>query len=88
MRRLGCIVGLLLAVLGAAALVLVHNHPSGDPTPSPEDREITARLDHAASCDTMSGPRLSNERRPPVISNMSASCLSQDMPCCLLPLGP
>jgi DNA repair protein RadC len=28
----------------AAALILVHNHPSGDPTPSPEDREITARL--------------------------------------------
>jgi DNA repair protein RadC len=28
----------------AAALVLVHNHPSGDPTPSPEDREITGRL--------------------------------------------
>jgi DNA repair protein RadC len=32
---------------GAAALVLVHNHPSGDPTPSREDREITARLVHA-----------------------------------------
>jgi DNA repair protein RadC len=28
----------------AAALVLVHNHPSGDPAPSREDREITARL--------------------------------------------
>jgi DNA repair protein RadC len=28
----------------AAALILVHNHPSGDPTPSPEDREVTARL--------------------------------------------
>ena len=28
----------------AAALVLVHNHPSGDPTPSPEDRAITERL--------------------------------------------
>jgi DNA repair protein RadC len=31
----------------AAALILVHNHPSGDPTPSPEDREITARLARA-----------------------------------------
>ncbi len=29
---------------GAAALVLVHNHPSGDPRPSPEDREVTRRL--------------------------------------------
>jgi DNA repair protein RadC len=28
----------------AAALVLVHNHPSGDPSPSPEDREVTERL--------------------------------------------
>lgn len=28
----------------AAAVVFVHNHPSGDPTPSPEDLEITRRL--------------------------------------------
>jgi DNA repair protein RadC len=28
----------------AAAVVLVHNHPSGDPSPSPEDREVTRRL--------------------------------------------
>ncbi len=28
----------------AAAIVLVHNHPSGDPTPSPEDLEVTRRL--------------------------------------------
>lgn len=31
----------------AAALVLVHNHPSGDPTPSREDREVTERLSRA-----------------------------------------
>jgi DNA repair protein RadC len=31
----------------AAALVLVHNHPSGDPSPSREDREVTERLRHA-----------------------------------------
>jgi DNA repair protein RadC len=31
----------------AAALVLVHNHPSGDPTPSDEDREVTRRLARA-----------------------------------------
>ena len=29
---------------GAAALILVHNHPSGDPTPSAEDAAITTRL--------------------------------------------
>jgi DNA repair protein RadC len=28
----------------AAAIILVHNHPSGDPTPSPEDRAVTAQL--------------------------------------------
>lgn len=28
----------------AAAIVFVHNHPSGDPTPSKEDLEITQRL--------------------------------------------
>lgn len=29
---------------GAAALVVAHNHPSGDPTPSPEDVHVTKRL--------------------------------------------
>ncbi|MEX5218630.1 MAG: DNA repair protein RadC [Nitrospira sp.] len=28
----------------AAALILLHNHPSGDPTPSQEDRLLTSRL--------------------------------------------
>lgn len=28
----------------AASILLVHNHPSGDPAPSPEDREATRRL--------------------------------------------
>jgi len=28
----------------AAAVLAVHNHPSGDPAPSPEDRELTRRL--------------------------------------------
>lgn len=33
------------AVLGhAAAVVVFHNHPSGDPTPSPADVELTRRL--------------------------------------------
>lgn len=30
--------------LGAAALILAHNHPSGDPTPSGEDVALTRRL--------------------------------------------
>jgi len=36
------------AALGAAAAIVVfHNHPSGDPTPSTDDVELTRRL-HAA----------------------------------------
>jgi DNA repair protein RadC len=31
----------------AAALILVHNHPSGDPTPSAEDLAVTQRLARA-----------------------------------------
>jgi len=33
----------------ASAFVLVHNHPSGDPTPSDEDIELTNRVARAAS---------------------------------------
>lgn len=33
--------------ISAAAVILVHNHPSGDPTPSPEDESLTARLRQA-----------------------------------------
>jgi DNA repair protein RadC len=32
----------------AAALIVYHNHPSGDPSPSREDREFTRRLASAA----------------------------------------
>jgi DNA repair protein RadC len=32
------------ASAGAAAIVLFHNHPSGDPDPSPEDVALTRRL--------------------------------------------
>ena len=33
------------AILGnAASIILLHNHPSGDPIPSQEDIEITRRL--------------------------------------------
>ena len=28
----------------AAAIVVAHNHPSGDPTPSPDDLDVTRRL--------------------------------------------
>ena len=41
--------------LNASAIVLVHNHPSGDPTPSPLDITMTSRIQ--AACDTL-GVRL------------------------------
>lgn len=34
--------------LNAASLILVHNHPSGDPTPSTADIEMTAKIANAA----------------------------------------
>ncbi len=30
--------------MNAAAVIFSHNHPSGDPTPSPEDHALTKRL--------------------------------------------
>jgi DNA repair protein RadC len=35
--------------LGASALILVHNHPSGDPTPSKADVEMTKDVQKAAA---------------------------------------
>lgn len=34
---------------GASAIILVHNHPSGDPTPSKSDIEITKKIAEAAA---------------------------------------
>lgn len=35
-------------ILNASALILVHNHPSGDPTPSDSDVAMTAQIEAAA----------------------------------------
>ena len=32
-----------------AAMIVVHNHPSGDPTPSPEDVQVTRMIVEAGS---------------------------------------
>ncbi|MBA2528475.1 MAG: JAB domain-containing protein [Euzebyales bacterium] len=34
---------------GASAVFIAHNHPSGDPTPSADDRQVTRRLASAGS---------------------------------------
>jgi DNA repair protein RadC len=36
-------------ILGAAAVIVFHNHPSGDPSPSPDDLALTRRLVHAGA---------------------------------------
>jgi DNA repair protein RadC len=36
-------------LLGASAVVVAHNHPSGDPTPSADDERITRRLAEAGA---------------------------------------
>ena len=38
--------------LNASALILIHNHPSGDPTPSDDDITMTRRVQEA--CDALS----------------------------------
>ena len=35
--------------LAATAIILVHNHPSGDPTPSRDDLEMTREIGRAAA---------------------------------------
>ncbi|MCC6555975.1 MAG: JAB domain-containing protein [Polyangiaceae bacterium] len=34
--------------LGAVSFIMVHNHPSGDPTPSTDDIMLTHEIEHAA----------------------------------------
>ena len=38
--------------LSAAGIIIAHNHPSGDPTPSPEDIQLTKRI---RECGSMVG---------------------------------
>ena len=34
----------LAIALGGSSVIVAHNHPSGDPTPSAEDRTVTAQM--------------------------------------------
>jgi len=55
---------------GASAIIVAHNHPSEDPTPSPEDFAVTRRL--KAACDSV-GIKLLDHLV--ITSNNSTSCL-------------
>ena len=39
----------LACMKAVASIVAVHNHPSGDPAPSQDDRDITERLKQAGN---------------------------------------
>lgn len=45
----------MACVLNACAIIFAHNHPSGDPTPSTEDRVLTRRL---VECGELLGIRV------------------------------
>jgi DNA repair protein RadC len=38
----------MAVIMNCASIILVHNHPSGDPTPSPEDVSVTEMVKEAA----------------------------------------
>ena len=48
---------------GTTGLMVVHNHPSGDPTPSPDDARLTLRLCAAADVLDMRAARSPDRRR-------------------------
>lgn len=48
---------------GAAAFIIAHNHPSGDPTPSSEDLEMTAKV-----------KRLAAELEVPLLDHLILAC--------------
>ena len=57
-------------LLNASAVILVHNHPSGDPTPSRDDIEMTRMLHEALA------PARDRAARPPSDRTWSARVVS------------
>src|SRR5690606_29280817 len=49
--------------LNASALILVHNHPSGDPTPSDSDITMTAQINDACTALGSGAARSSDHRQ-------------------------
>ena len=50
---------------GASAVVLVHNHPSGDPSPSRADIELTRQVAAAGATPRRGRPRSPRDRPLP-----------------------
>ena len=49
--------------LGASSIIMVHNHPSGDPTPSRADLEMTKQVVSALAAVGITGPRPRDRRQ-------------------------
>ncbi|GMV18348.1 MAG: hypothetical protein AMXMBFR56_65720 [Polyangiaceae bacterium] len=58
--------------MGASAVVLAHNHPSEDPTPSPEDLHMTRAL---VSCGELLGIPVLDHLTVAVRSGETRSCM-------------
>ncbi|MDQ2647745.1 MAG: JAB domain-containing protein, partial [Myxococcota bacterium] len=56
----------------ASAIILIHNHPSGDPRPSPEDLAMTRAI--RAACDIVGMPLLDHV----VVARGGSSSLFED----------
>ena len=52
----------------AAGVILVHNHPSGDPEPSPDDLHLTAEADRRRPAARRARPRSRDRRRDGYVS--------------------
>ena len=63
--------------LNASALILVHNHPSGDPTPSPDDIAMTRQVSDAAA----QRPELITLHDHLIIGNRAAPSGRAQLPC-------
>ncbi len=50
----------------AASIIVAHNHPSGNPSPSPEDIEVTKRFIEAGSIMGIEVSRSRYHRRSPI----------------------
>ena len=57
-----------MATTGANGFYLMHNHPSGDPAPSPEDQELTAQI--ARKVSGFKGHVIINSNRYAVLDSL------------------
>ncbi len=63
---------------GAAGIVVVHNHPSGDPTPSADDRAVTRQLVDAGEVLDIPVRSRRHRQRPLRVVRRSGTSLIQE----------